>query len=85
LCAILGLEATRGDCFVLDATWLAEPPGVMTIRFGAAWLQKAQAPLIMVPSVMVPEEYNVLLNPAHPTAQHISASVLRQYVYDPRF
>ena len=68
----------------LDATWLAEPPGATTIHFGDAWLETMSAPLLMVPSVIIPEEYNVLINPAHPSAGKITASVSRQYIYDPR-
>jgi len=32
----------------------------------------------------VPEECNVLINPAHGDAGGIGAEVVRQYVYDPR-
>jgi RES domain-containing protein len=67
-----------------DATWMAEPPGSTTIEFGDDWIDKATAPLILVPSVIVPEEYNLLINPAHPASARISAAVVRQYVYDPR-
>lgn len=68
----------------LNATWVAEPPGSTTIDAGDAWLHKADAPLLLVPSVIVPEEYNVLINPLHFEAVHISAVVKRQYIYDPR-
>lgn len=68
----------------LDVTWVAEPPGSTTIRFGDDWLDRKSAPLLLVPSVIVPEEYNVLINPAHPDSAKISASVSRHYVYDPR-
>lgn len=68
----------------LPATWLAEPPGSTTIQYGDEWIAGMAEPVILVPSVIVPEEYNVLINPAHPLSKHITASVLRQYVYDPR-
>jgi len=68
----------------LAATWLAEPPGATSIGFGDSWLRGKAAPLLLVPSVIIPEEYNVLINPAHPAATLLSAAVLRQYVYDPR-
>jgi RES domain-containing protein len=44
----------------------------------------ATAPLLLVPSIIVPEEYNVLINPAHAAARQISATVKRQFIYDPR-
>lgn len=68
----------------LPATWIAEPPGATTIRYGDHWIAGLTAPILLVPSVIVPEEYNVLINPAHPQTVQITASVLRQYVYDPR-
>lgn len=69
----------------LAPTWLAEPYGSTTVALGDAWLQAAKTPLLMVPSVIVPEEYNVLINPAHPAARRGTAGVVRQFVYDPRF
>lgn len=68
----------------LPPTWLAEPPGSTTINYGNDWLRNLSAPLLLVPSVLIPEEYNVLINPSHPAAAHITSSVLRQYIYDPR-
>ncbi|MBK4736757.1 RES family NAD+ phosphorylase [Noviherbaspirillum pedocola] len=68
----------------LDPTWRAEPPGMSTIEFGNAWLADCSAALLEVPSVLVPEECNVLINPAHPDAKRLVAAVLRQFIYDPR-
>lgn len=68
----------------LDPTWVAEPPGSTTVEFGDAWLAAASSPLLMVTSVIVPEEYNVLINPAHPAARKVGAAIVRQFVYDPR-
>ena len=68
----------------LEPTWVAEPPGSTTVSFGDNWLAGASAPILMVPSVIVPEEYNVLINPMHPRAKRLQAKVVRQFVYDPR-
>jgi RES domain-containing protein len=68
----------------LDITWIAEPPGLTTIAFGDNWLAQARSPILLVPSVIVPEEYNVLINPAHPDSKKLTAMVTRQFVYDPR-
>lgn len=68
----------------LDPTWLAEPPGSTSIRFGDEWLTSGRSAILLVPSVIVPEESNVLINPAHPHAALISAAVSRQFIYDPR-
>jgi len=68
----------------LDPTWAAEPPGTATTSFGDAWIDGGSSALLLVPSVIVPEESNVLINPAHPDAKKITAQVERQYIYDPR-
>jgi len=68
----------------LPPTWQAEPPGSTSIDFGDAWLKKKSAALLLVPSVIVPEEYNVLINPLHSDTSRITAQVLRQFIYDPR-
>ncbi len=68
----------------LPVTWSAEPPGMTTINFGDQWLSGATSPLLLVPSVIIPEEFNVLINPAHAKTKRLSANAVRQFVYDPR-
>lgn len=68
----------------LEPTWLAEPAGSTTIGLGDAWLATGQSPLLLVPSVIVPEEYNVLIHPHHPANKKLAATVARQFIYDPR-
>lgn len=68
----------------LDRTWQAEPPGSTSIKFGDEWLHGGTAALLLVPSAIIPEEYNVLINPSHPDSKRIIAEVRRQFIYDPR-
>jgi RES domain-containing protein len=68
----------------LPVTWVAEPPGMDTVKIGDDWLKRGETLLLFVPSVIVPEEYNLLINPKHKDAQFIKAKVVRPYVYDPR-
>lgn len=72
------------DVRMLEPTWLAEPPGSTTISYGDTWLATVRAPLLLVPSVIVPEEHNVLINPHHPANKRLAATVFRQFIYDPR-
>jgi RES domain-containing protein len=72
------------DVGSLDPTWLSEPPGMASIAAGDKWLRLGDSALLLVPSVIVAEECNVLINPLHTDARQISATVTRQYVYDPR-
>jgi hypothetical protein len=38
----------------------------------------------LVPSAIVAEEFNVLINPAHPESAGISAKKMRKWLYDSR-
>lgn len=41
---------------------------------GVRWLQSGATVGLLAPSVIIPEEQNLLLNPAHPEFAHITAS-----------
>lgn len=68
----------------LEVGWDAAPAGQVSIRFGADWVRAGATALLVVPSAIVPEEGNILVNPAHPDAAAITAAKLRRWVYDPR-
>lgn len=65
--------------------WVALPAGMASVQAGDAWLRGKASALLVVPSVIVPEESNVLINPAHPDAARITATALRKWIYDPRY
>ena len=73
---------------VLDAAahvgWDALPPGRVSIAWGTAWAQAGASCLAEVPSVIVPEESNLLINPRHPEARRVTAHKLRRWLYAPR-
>ena len=52
---------------------------------GDHWSVAGKTALLVVPSVIVPDECNVLLNPRHLDAAAITASAVRRWHYDPRF
>lgn len=64
--------------------WDAIPEGLISRTEGSAWLASGRTALLGVPSVIVNEEDNVLLNPAHPDAQRITAAKVRRFIYDHR-
>ena len=68
----------------LPVGWSAIPEGKVSLDAGDAWLQAATSVLLEVPSVIVPEESNVLINPLHPDASRIKAAKLRPWFYDQR-
>ncbi|KVK76394.1 hypothetical protein WS90_24665 [Burkholderia cepacia] len=53
-------------------------------QFGDAWLTESRTALLIIPSVVVREEFNVLVNPAHPDASRIAATAPQPVVWDER-
>lgn len=68
----------------LPVGWDALPEGKVSLDLGDAWLAAGESPILVVPSVIVPEERNVLINPEHPHCHGMRAQKLRKWLYDPR-
>lgn len=64
--------------------WDAEPAGKASLDWGSGWAAGKTTLLAKVPSVIVPEELNVLVNPAHPDISHVKAVKTRKWTYDQR-
>lgn len=64
--------------------WDALPEGLVSINWGTSWANSLSSLLAQVPSIVVPEESNVLINPKHPTASKLVATKLRRWSYDTR-
>ena len=76
--------ARRETAASLAVGWDAQPSGRVSIQLGARWIASRATAVLLAPSVVVPEEYNVLINPAHPDSAAISATKVRRWLYDPR-
>lgn len=64
--------------------WDAEPASKTLSDYGMTWLRSNASLLLRVPSVIVPEEQNVLINPRHPDLAKITTRKVRKWIYDPR-
>lgn len=64
--------------------WDAIPEGRVSIEAGQAWVLSGASAVMVVPSVIVPDEPNVLINPRHVDAAAIRATKLRRWTYDQR-
>jgi RES domain-containing protein len=69
----------------LPATWNAIPAGGGSAKFGSDWLASLRTPLLVLPSVIVPEETIVLINPRHRAGTDITARTLRRFEYNQLF
>lgn len=69
----------------LPGGWDAIPAGQSARAAGDEWIATGASALLLVPSVIVPDEHNVLINPLHGDADAIVATTVRRWIYDPRF
>ena len=69
----------------LRANWSAVPAGRASVRVGSDWLRSRQSVVLLVPSVIVPEESIALINPRHADAAKVSAQVVRRFDYNALF
>jgi RES domain-containing protein len=56
----------------------------VTRRFGDRWLGTGATALLSVPSAIVPDTFNVLMNPLHQDARRIRVVKSGEYGVDPR-
>jgi RES domain-containing protein len=68
----------------LPRKWRVEPPPTSTQVLGNLWVQEARSAVLALPSVIIPEEFNFLLNPAHPDFPKISIGKPERFEFDPR-
>ena len=64
--------------------WGNLPAPVSTQAIGADWLQRGSSVALRVPSVVVPVDSNVLLNPHHPDMNRVRISRNEAFRFDSR-
>ena len=64
--------------------WDADPVGAGSVSYGSDWLVAQSELVLVVPSVAVPTEDNVLVNPAHPGFATIRGKNLGRLDFDHR-
>jgi RES domain-containing protein len=69
----------------MDPGWRAIPAGRASARLGHEWVVANKSALLMVPSVIIEEEANVLINPRHSGAAGVTAAVVRLFEYNRLF
>jgi RES domain-containing protein len=68
----------------LPRYWRASRGLAATRRIGDEWLASGRAVALAVPSVIVPEESNYLLNPHHPGFGRLAFGQPLRFLLDPR-
>ena len=77
------ISVRRIEAESLPEGWVGDP--AISRSRGDDWLTGGASALIEVPSAILPETWNVLLNPRHPDAGRIRVVWQRAYPYDRRF
>jgi RES domain-containing protein len=77
-------HATQVSQEQLAGLMAAPDPIAASRRVGDNWLDRSETLLLEVPSVLVPEETNLVLNPAHPRMRDVKITSTRAFHFDPR-
>ncbi|PIE73335.1 MAG: hypothetical protein CSA20_04440 [Deltaproteobacteria bacterium] len=64
--------------------WNARPISGSSQAIGNRWVSDGRFPVLKVPSVIIPEGVNYLLNVAHPDVHHIKQEPAADMTFDPR-
>lgn len=72
------------DAASLPEDWRSYPAPASCMLIGEQLLQRREHLLIKVPSVIVPEEFNVLINPRHTNARKLKLLDCLPLLLDPR-
>ena len=70
---------------ILSPHWKAWPPHPSTQMIGDLFVKEGKHLILKVPSVLVPEEYNYLVNPKHKDATTLKIIAIEPFTFDTRF
>jgi RES domain-containing protein len=68
----------------LPKEWRNYPPSTKTQKIGDIWAEESRSVVLKVPSVVIKEEFNYLINPGHSDFKKISIGKPEGFSFDPR-
>ncbi len=68
----------------LPRTWRRYPAPEHLADLGTGWVRAGRTAVLVVPSAIVPQEQNFLLNPAHRDFRAIGLGTPEPFSFDPR-
>ena len=72
------------DLAILPPNWRQNPPPEELASIGTDWALSGESLLLRVPSAIIENEFNVLINPSHPDLKLIKLSKPEPFVFDER-
>ena len=79
-----GLEREEVEPLDLPRNWRAAAAPAQLARFGDEFVRRGRCCVLVVPSVVAPEENNCLINPRHTDFGRIALGEVLPVSYDPR-
>jgi RES domain-containing protein len=68
----------------LTPGWNSSPPPDFTRDIGTEWVRTGASPVLRVPSAIIPEEHNFVINVKHPDFINITVGDPRHFALDER-
>lgn len=68
----------------LPDDWRLSPAPPSTQKLGDLWIKEKRSLIMEVPSVIIPEESNFLLNPEHPEFKNLEIEEAKAFSFDSR-
>lgn len=68
----------------MPSDWRTYPAPPVLALIGEEWLRESRAPVLSVPSVVIPHERNFVLNPAHPDFSKLMINPFEPFSFEPR-
>ena len=79
-----GLKIKKVSRAKLSKGWDSHPPSDVSMEVGTKWAGSAASAVLRVPSVLVPDEHNYLLNPLHPDFAKLKIGAPKPFQFDHR-
>lgn len=68
----------------LPKNWRDQPSSMAARDFGSRWIASSRNLALQLPSVIIPEEHAILLNPVHPQMKELRPGPPLRFSFDPR-
>ncbi len=72
------------DSSALPPEWNAMPSSPAAAQLGDDFLRGEEKLGLIVPSAVMPESRNIIINPGHPAMTRVTMTIDRDFVFDPR-
>ena len=79
-----GIEIQTVSQKIFIKGWNSFPFANETVNYGTSFLRKKEHLALKIPSVIIPDEYNIILNPLHPDIQGCKVINTTRFIFDTR-